>query len=56
MAPEEGYDPPSTVVNSHPSLPFDYSGMVEKPGTAPGASILQGSTAPLCFPQLVPCA
>ena len=27
MAPEEGYDPPSTVVNSHPSLPFDYSGI-----------------------------
>src|SRR5882724_6750237 len=27
MAPEEGYDPPSTRVNSSPSLPFDYSGM-----------------------------
>ena len=56
LAPEAGFDPASTVVNSHPSLPFDYSGiLVDRRGTAPRSIRVQTERAAFCVArELVP--
>ena len=56
LAPGVGYDPTSTLVNSQPSLPFDYPGMNWwTDGVPPPASVAcKASVQPSARPELVP--
>jgi hypothetical protein len=53
LAPAGGFEPPSFSVNSRARSPrvLDRNKLVETVGDAPTATILQGSSAPLCCPR-----